>query len=69
MSEEKSGAIGPLTEADVELLVERVCERVMTNFYSQIGRSVVNKVFWVVGIVAVSLALWLAGAGKLKVGG
>jgi hypothetical protein len=41
----------------------------MTNFYSQIGRSVVNKVFWVVGIVAVSLALWLAGAGKLKVGG
>lgn len=69
MTDEKSGAIGPLSEVEVELLVERVCEKVMLNFYSQIGRSVVNKLFWVIGVIAVSVALWLAGAGKLKIGG
>lgn len=68
MSDDNVGSIGPLTEAEVELLVERVCERVMVNFYSQIGKSVVNKMFWLVGVIAVSIAIWLAGAGKLKIG-
>ena len=56
----------PLTDAQIEELVERVTEKVIQNVYIGIGESVVKKFFWVVGLGSVALVTWLAGTGKLQ---
>lgn len=55
----------PLSDDQIEHLVEKVTERVIENVYISIGQSVVKKFFWIVGLGALSLVTYLAGSGKL----
>jgi hypothetical protein len=55
-----------LTEEEIEHIVETVTQRVINNFYTSVGRSVVEKVFWIVGIAAVVVAGYLGLTGKFK---
>lgn len=55
-----------LSEEEVELLVGRVSQRVLENFYQEVGRSVMSKVLWVIGLVTVSLVIWLTSTGRMK---
>jgi hypothetical protein len=64
---ERRAPFSGLSEDDVEELVGRVTQKVLDKCYQDIGRSVVNKALWVIGLVSVSLLIWLAGAGKLKI--
>lgn len=59
----------PLTDEQLELLVERVTEKVIQNVYISVGESIVKKFFWVVGLAAVSLVTYFAGVGHIKIGG
>jgi hypothetical protein len=59
---------GWLSDQEVELIVERVTQRVMENFYQEVGKSVVKKAFQAIGLVAVALSIWIAG-GRLKMWG
>jgi hypothetical protein len=63
MSDEHN--ILPLTDDQIEELVERVTERVIQNVYISIGESIVKKFFWIVGVGAVALVTWLAKTGKI----
>ena len=65
MAEDRA-PFGGLTEKELEQLVERVSEQVMANFYQSVVKGVLSRLAWIVGIVVVSLVLWLASAGKLK---
>lgn len=56
----------PLSDAQIEHLVERVTERVIENVYIGIGQSVVKKFFWIVGLGTLSLVTYLASTGQLK---
>ena len=56
----------PLTDAQIEELVERVTEKVIQNVYIGIGESVVKKFFWIVGLGSLAVLTWLAGTGKLQ---
>jgi len=56
----------PLTDAQIEELVERVTEKVIQNVYTGIGESVVKKFFWIVGLGSLAVVTWLAGTGKLQ---
>lgn len=56
----------PLTDSQIEHLVEKVTERVIENVYISIGQSVVKKFFWIVGLGALSIVTYLAGSGQLK---
>lgn len=56
----------PLTDEQIEDLVEKVTEKVIQNVYISIGESIVKKFFWVVGLGALSLITYLAGSGQLK---
>lgn len=56
----------PLTDEQIEDLVEKVTERVIENVYISIGQSVVKKFFWIVGLGALSLLTYLAGNGHFK---
>lgn len=51
-----------LTEAQIDVIAERVENR----FYERVGRRVVEKVLWVIGVGAAALMAWLAGKGLLK---
>jgi len=56
----------PLTDEQIEDLVEKVTERVIENVYISIGQSVVKKFFWIIGLGALSLLTYLAGNGTFK---
>ena len=59
----------PLTDEQLEMLVERVTEKVIQNVYISVGESIVKKFFWVVGLAALSLVTYFAGIGHIKIGG
>ncbi len=56
-----SRRIGNLTDEDVEDLVARVADRVIDQFYQDIGKSVVKRFYQLVGLGAVAGMLWFAG--------
>ena len=57
-----------LTDKEIEDIVEKVTERVIENVYTSVGRSVVTKFFWFIGIAAIGIVTYLAGVGHIKVG-
>ena len=58
----------PLSDEQLEHLVERVTEKVIENVYTSVGKSVVTKFFWIVGLAAISIVTYFAGAGHIKIG-
>jgi hypothetical protein len=56
-----------LTEDQIEEIAERAAERAMAkltdHMYKQVGKSVVSKLFWLVGVISVGLYLWLKQKG------
>lgn len=56
----------PLTDEQIEHIVERVTERVIENVYINIGKGVVKKFFYLLGLGALALLTWLASAGQFK---
>jgi hypothetical protein len=56
-----------LTEDQIEEIAERAAERAMAkltdHMYKQVGKSVVSKLFWIVGVISVGLYLWLKQKG------
>lgn len=60
-----------LTEAQIEQIAERAAkkaaEKVMKDLtdhmYRQVGKSVVSKLFWIVGVISVGLYMWLKQKG------
>jgi hypothetical protein len=65
MSDEEREPFGGLTEHEIEHLVERVTERVVENFYTEVGKSVVKKFLWLVGIITIGIAAWLGLTGRI----
>lgn len=59
----------PLTEEQIEEIAERAAERAMKkltdHMYKEVGRGVVNKLFWIVGVISVGLYMWLKQKGLL----
>jgi hypothetical protein len=58
-----------LTEDQIEEIAERAAERAMQkltdHMYKQVGKSVISKLFWIVGVISVGLYLWLKQKGIL----
>jgi hypothetical protein len=58
-----------LTDDQIEQIATKAAEKavsMMTNqLYQEVGKSVVNKFLWVVGVAAVALAAWAKGKGWL----
>ena len=51
----------PLTEEMMDAIAERAAKRVMDNVYREVGRSLLTKFTWAVGVLGVALAMWLSG--------
>lgn len=51
----------PLTEEMMDAIAERAAKRVMDNVYREVGKSLLTKLVWAVGVVGVAIAMWLSG--------
>jgi len=58
-------AIPQLTEAQIDAIAERAAAVALERVYTQIGKSVVSKILWLVGAGALAVAAWMNGAGHL----
>jgi len=60
----------PLTDEQIEMIAERAAEKAMKKLtedaYMSIGKGVVSKAFWIIGMVATALFFWLAQKGIIK---
>lgn len=56
---------GPtLSDAEIEAIAERAAEKALERVYTQIGKSVVNKMLWLLGAAGLAVFAYLKGAGK-----
>ena len=49
-----------------EKAAEKAVEKMTNSIYKEVGKSVISKILWLVGVIAVSLALWLHSKGFLQ---
>lgn len=47
-------------------VAEHAANKAISTVYEQIGKSVVKKLLWFIGIVVIGLAAWLSGKGYLQ---
>lgn len=71
MSDKSSSSeFGVLSDEQIEAIAERAAERAMekltNHVYREVGRSVVQKAFWIVGVSVVGGYLWLKSNGYVK---
>ena len=56
-----------LTEDQIELIAEKAAEKAIekltSHVYQEVGKSVVSKLFYIVGACAIGLYLWLKSKG------
>lgn len=67
MDVEHETKINPLTEEQINEIAERAAKRALQIVYAEVGQSVLKKLAWLIGIVVVGTALFLAGKGSLPI--
>jgi len=59
-----------LTEEQIELIAEKAAEKAIekltSHVYQEVGKSVVSKLFYIVGACALGLWLWLKSKGIIS---
>lgn len=60
----------PLTDAQVEKIAERAADKAVSKLtdrvYRDVGKNVIEKLFWIAGVCAVAAFLWLQSKGLIK---
>jgi hypothetical protein len=51
----------PLTDAMIDTIAERAAKRVLDNVYREVGKSLMHKFMWALGVLGVAVAMWLSG--------
>ena len=64
MKEDKS-CENCLTESDIDRIAEKAAERALEKVYAEVGKSVSKKLMWIMGVVSISLIVWLSSFGGL----
>ena len=59
-------AIQHLSDEQINTIAERAAEVALERVYTQIGKSVVSKVLWLLGAASLAVVAWLNGAGHFK---
>lgn len=54
-----------LSDEQIERIAERAAEVALSKVYQQIGKSVVQKILWVIGAASLAFFAWLNGSGKV----
>ena len=51
----------PLTDEMLDAIAERAAKRVLDNVYREVGRGLLHKFTWALGVLGVAIAMWLSG--------
>jgi hypothetical protein len=51
-----------LSEEQIKLIIDQVFQEI----YAEVGRSVMRKAAWIIGVVTISLLLYLGGKDAIK---
>ena len=66
--EQKSGS--PLTEEQIEQIAERAATKAIakleTHLYTSVGKGVLNKLAYVLGVIVISVYFYLQSKGIIK---
>ena len=54
-----------LTEAQIDAIVDKAVEKTFQRLYQEVGKSVLKKAAWLVGVAVVGLIMWLGGHNSL----
>tara|TARA_R100001163_G_C5042166_1_gene180073 strand:+ start:411 stop:605 length:195 start_codon:yes stop_codon:yes gene_type:complete len=54
-----------LTESDIDRIAEKAAERALEKVYAEVGKSVSKKLMWIMGVVSISLIVWLSSFGGI----
>ena len=49
-----------LTTDDIEIIAERAADKALEKVYAEVGKSLVKKFFWAVGLVVIAAAVWIS---------
>ena len=52
-----------LTNAQIDKVARRAVDMAFQQMYEEVGKNVVRKVLWIIGVVAIGLAMWLSSRG------
>lgn len=63
---EERRRVPELSEDQIERIAERAAEVALERVYTSIGKSVVNKVLWLVGAAALAVYAYFQGTGVSK---
>jgi hypothetical protein len=70
MGNNKNEASVTLTDAQVDAIAEKAADKavakITANFYQEVGKGVVTKIMWLIGVVAVGIYFYLQGKGLIK---
>ena len=55
-----------LTSHQIDVIAERAAEKAIEKVYSEVGKSVAHKLFWILGAGVLGLFAWLNGQGWIK---
>lgn len=53
----------PLTESELDDIAERAATKALELVYAQVGRTVLSRLLWFIGVAALGLYMWLSGKG------
>lgn len=60
---EKTWISPEIVEEIAEKAAEKAVEKMKAQFYTEIGKSVMNKFYWAIGVVIIGLAVVLTSKG------
>lgn len=49
-----------LTDEELEAIADRVADKLQERFYADLGRRMVKKFFWIVGLTVVAGVTWVS---------
>lgn len=57
---------GGLTPSEIEEIAEKAAERALEKVYVEVGKGVLRKVAWLLGVALIGLLMWLGSTGNIK---
>jgi hypothetical protein len=55
----------PLTEQQIDAIATKAAHKALDLVYAEVGKSVLKRLAWIVGVVTLALLMFLAGKGVL----
>lgn len=58
--------VPPISPELLEAIADMAAEKALNKVYEEVGKSVLKKLAWMVGVVVVGLFVWLGSRGFLE---